>query len=134
MCKKKTWENGLNETKATNDVDFNDYIEVRSIFSGIEKSILSKNFQGGSISCIFGGVEIDFSKADFKGRAVVNLEAVFGGIKLILPPTWTLQNDIHGIFHGIDDKRAFSNSGGDADKILVLRGSAVFAGIDVKSY
>ncbi len=134
--KKKSWDNGLSEkTNATDfEIDRSDFIQIRSIFSGVEKSILSKNFQGGSISCIFGGAELDLSKADFTGTVVINIEEIFGGCTMVIPPTWTLQNEIHGVFHGIDDKRSFGNITNDPNKILVLKGSAVFAGIDIRSY
>jgi len=66
---------------------------------------------------------------------VLRLEEVFGGIKLIIPQSWTIRNEIEGVFHGVDDKRNFySQTATDSNKVLVLKGSAVFAGIEIKSY
>lgn len=114
-------------------VDGNDWLQVQSIFSGVKKNIVSKNFQGGNISCIFGGAEIDLTQSDINGSAVLKLEMIFGGSKLILPANWTVQNEITGVFHGVDDKRKF-NTPGSPGKVLILKGSAVFAGIEIRSY
>ncbi len=115
--------------------DSNDYLMVRSVFSGVVKKVVSKNFQGGHISCVFGGAEIDLSQADMSGQILLKLEAVFGGIKLIVPPHWAIQNEIEGVFHGVDDKRRFNPDASiNPGKVLVLKGSAVFGGIEIKSY
>jgi predicted Zn-dependent protease with MMP-like domain len=46
-----------------------------------------------------------------------------------------VQNEIDGVFHGVDDKRKFHATGGsNPAKILILRGSAVFGGIEITSY
>ena len=114
-------------------VDGNDWLQVQSIFSGVKKNIVSKNFQGGNISCIFGGAEIDLTQSDINGSVVLKLEMIFGGSKLILPANWTVQNEITGVFHGVDDKRKF-NTPASPGKVLILKGSAVFAGIEIRSY
>lgn len=120
---------------STAGMDSNDYLNINSVFSGVQRTILSKNFQGGKISCVFGGAEIDLTQADFTGTSILRLEAVFGGIKLIVPPHWQVINEIDGVFHGVDDKRrAPAGAYNDINKTLVLKGSAVFGGIEIRSY
>ena len=115
--------------------DNDDYLSINSVFSGVNRNIVSKNFKGGKATCIFGGADIDFSQADIQGKAVLNMEVVFGGIKLILPPNWTVINEIDGMFHGVDDKRKYLTLMADnTDKVLILKGSVVFGGVDIKSY
>ena len=124
---------GFTTTEAANDSG--DYLRISSIFSGVNRRVLSKNFQGGAISCVFGGAEVDFTQADINGRVIIRLEQVFGGIKLIVPPNWTVLNEIDGVFHGVDDKRnRQSATTPDPGKILVLKGSSVFAGTEIRSY
>jgi hypothetical protein len=116
-------------------IDRNDYLFVRSVFSGVVKNIMSKNFQGGNISCVFGGAEIDCSQADINGLVFLKLEVVFGGVKLVIPPHWAVQNEIEGLFHGIDDKRRFNPDASiNPGKVLVLKGSAVFGGVEIRSF
>ncbi|UEG48920.1 cell wall-active antibiotics response protein [Ferruginibacter lapsinanis] len=120
-----SWE----ESSPLND----DHLDIKSVFSGLKRTVLSKSFKGGRISCVFGGVELNLSQADIQGNAILRLEEVFGGIKLVVPPNWTIKNEIEGVFHGVDDERN-NQSQVDPNKVLVLQGSAVFAGIEIRSY
>ena len=110
-----------------------DYIDINCIFSGVNKTVISKTFKGGRISCVFGGTELDLTKADIQGTAVLQLNEVFGGVTLVIPSNWTVRNNISGVFHGVDDRRN-NQVQNDSDKILLLQGSAVMAGVEIKSY
>lgn len=115
--------------------DESDQINVRSVFSGVKRSMLSKNFQGGTISSIFGGSEIDFSQAEINGQAVLHFEVLFGGAKIIIPSHWAVQNEIDGIFHGVDDNRRFNPDAAlNPGKVLILKGSVTFGGVEIRSY
>ena len=115
--------------------DSGDYFKISSVFSGVKRTILSKDFKGGYISCVFGGAEIDLTQADINGRVIIRLEEVFGGTKLIVPSNWIVQNEIEGVFHGVDDKRKYNTSATvNPEKVLILKGSCVFAGVEIRSY
>ncbi|MCI0750884.1 MAG: cell wall-active antibiotics response protein [Flammeovirgaceae bacterium] len=111
-----------------------DKIDTITVFGAIKKNIISKNFKGGEATSVFGGVELDFTQADINGRAELELTHIFGGAKLIIPPDWRLHSDeLVCIFGGLDDKRkATSNT--DPNKVLVITGTCLFGGIDIKSY
>ena len=132
------WESNAGSWNAASSeatTESGDFIQSTSIFSGVKKIILSKDFKGGSITCVFGGAEIDFSQADINETVVLRIEQVFGGMKLIVPPHWVVNSEIDGMFHGVEDKR--KKQPGlivDTSKVLVLKGSCVFGGIDIKSY
>jgi len=133
------WKNvpGGTQQDASNaaSTDSSNYLVVRSVFSGVVKNVVSKNFQGGRISCVFGGAEIDLSQAEITSPAIIKFEVVFGGAKLVVPAHWSVQNEIDGIFHGIDDKRRFNPDASiNPEKVLILKGSAVFGGIEIRSY
>lgn len=120
---------------ASIEADGTDALNISSIFSGVNKNIMSKNFQGGKISCVFGGADIDLTKTEISGKVIIRLEVVFGGVKLILPPHWTVLNEVDGVFHGIDDKRKYNPATvSDPDKVVILKGSVVFGGVEIKSY
>jgi len=117
--------------------DFNNYgddhLDATSIFSGVKKKVLSKDFKGGDITNFFGGCDIDFTSADISGRVVIDVTQVFGGIKLIVPPHWHVTSDMVSLFAGFDDKRLQKSDYG-SDKILVLKGTSIFAGVEIRSY
>jgi hypothetical protein len=110
-----------------------DFLDAVSIFGGVKKTILSKNFRGGEIVNVFGGAELDFTQADIQGRVVIDITQIFGGTKIIVPSNWQVVSDLAAVFASVDDKRI--NRGVlDNDKILVLKGVSIFAGVDVRSY
>lgn len=117
------------------EVTDEDIIDSSSVFGGVKKNIISKNFKGGEISAVFGGAEINFTQADIQSRAVLEVNAVFGGVKLIIPSNWTVQSsEITAVLGGVEDNRILQKGAADSDKILVLKGSAVFGGISLKSF
>ncbi len=111
-----------------------DYIDSTSIFGGAKKNIISKNFRGGDLVNIFGGTELDLSRADFTGTAVLELTTIFGGTKLIVPSNWTIRSEAVTIFGGLEDKRNAQMISDSPEKVLVLRGTILFGGIEIKSY
>lgn len=123
------------ESSQAATIDSSDYLLVRSVFSGVKRNVVSKNFQGGHISSVFGGAEIDLSQAEINSPVTIKFEVVFGGAKLVVPSHWAVQNEIDGIFHGVDDNRRFNPSASiNPEKVLILKGSAVFGGIEIRSY
>ncbi|MCC7402582.1 MAG: hypothetical protein IT214_13970 [Chitinophagaceae bacterium] len=111
-----------------------DYIKTTAIFGGTKKNILSKKFRGGDIVNVFGGTELNLSQADIEGEAVMEITAIFGGCKLVIPSNWTVKSDAAAIFGGIEDKRPVVSVAEGEQKILRLRGTVIFGGIDIKSY
>jgi predicted membrane protein len=110
-----------------------DRINSVSIFGGIKKNIVSKNFQGGDIVNFFGGSEINLMQADIKGRVKIEVVQVFGGTKIIVPANWIVQSEMLAIFGGIEDKRP-PQLNTIPDKILIIEGTSIFGGIDIKSF
>jgi len=112
-----------------------DMLDTVSVFGGIKKNIISKDFKGGEVNCYFGGAEINLSQADINGTVILELNTVFGGAKLIVPPHWQVQSsDLVAVMGGIDDKRPQQNVSLNSDKVLVLKGTAVFGGIEILNY
>lgn len=142
------WEAGQKKTVAdnpTNPTDPNpitdtsadskeDYINTTSVFGGAKKNMLTKNFKGGEIVNIFGGTELNLSQADMNGEAVVEMTTIFGGTTFIVPSNWAVKSDAAVIFGGIEDKRSMPATSEISSKTLVIKGTVIFGGIDIKSY
>jgi predicted membrane protein len=111
-----------------------DYVDSTSIFGGAKKNIISKNFRGGDLVNIFGGTELDLTRADISGTAEIELTTIFGGTKLIVPSNWTVRSEAVTIFGGLEDKRNMSNAIDNPAKTLILKGTVIFGGIELKSY
>jgi predicted membrane protein len=109
-----------------------DFLNVTAVLGGSKKFIVSKNFQGGEILTFMGGAEINLLQADIQGRAVLEVTQVMGGIKLVVPANWTVISELAVIMGGIDDKRLVQSQ--VADKLLVIRGTSIMGGLEIKSY
>jgi predicted membrane protein len=95
---------------------------------------MSKNFQGGKLTAAFGGVDIDLTQADFTGMATLQVDIIFGGMKLIIPPHWDVRVEVSNIAAGVEDKRLSRISEVDPEKVLLIRGTVFFGGLEIKSY
>ena len=112
-----------------------EYINSVSIFGGVEKNIVTKNFRGGEVTTLFGGSSINLSQADIKDKAVLELTQIFGGATLVIPSNWKLQSEVVSIFGGIEDKRVFQKpQTEELTKLLVLKGTSIFGGLEIKSF
>lgn len=114
--------------------DADDYVDSTSIFGSDKKVILSKNFRGGDIVNVFGGSELDLTQADINGKVKLEVTALFGGATLVVPSHWIIRSEAVTIFGGISDKRKFTNFSENDGKTLLLTGTVIFGGIEIKSY
>jgi predicted membrane protein len=110
------------------------YVDVT--FGGRKEIITAKDFKGGEVSVSFGGSEINLSQADFAGESIViDCRVAFGGIELVVPSNWEVQNEIRPTFGSIEDERIIHGSKtGEGKKKLILQGSCTFGGIEIKSF
>ena len=113
---------------------FVDRINESVIFSGVNRKLMTKNFQGGKATVIFGGLDLDLTQVDFTGVVTLDLEVGFGGVKLIIPPHWDVRTEVSNIAAGLEDKRMFREGGVDTNKVLILKGTLLFSGLEIKSY
>ena len=111
-----------------------DFIDSTSIFGGVKKNVISKNFKGGDITNIMGGSEIDLTQADINGTVRIDVTQVFGGTKLVVPSNWQVKAQMAASFGGVEDKRSVQNTALDPNKILILDGTSIFGGIEIRSY
>ena len=110
-----------------------DYINATAVFCGIKKTILSKNFKGGKITNLFSGTELDFTNADINGIAILDISQAFGETTIVVPNDWRIETDLSQFLSEVDDMRPNKSKKAASDKILVLRGVSMCAGVDVFS-
>lgn len=113
-----------------------DYIDYVNVFSGGERQIISQNFKGGKISAVFGGIELDLTKANLApGVSEIEIACVFGGATIIVPDNWYVTIEVTPVLGGFSDSRKLSPGRTvDSSKHLLIKGAVVFGGGEVKSY
>lgn len=111
------------------------YIHEENIFSGGKQRVMHQVFRGGHINCVFGGSEVDLTQASL-GEGINELEVntIFGGVTLIVPSDWRIQLKMTSIMGGFSDKRAYVKENPDSSRILIIKGSTIFGGGEIKSY
>jgi len=105
-----------------------------AIFGGGKRAVTGRDFQGGHISTIFGGFELDLRQASMAAdSAVLEIHTIFGGVEVRIPANWSAVVQGVGIFGGFGDNTAQPNVQDPGVKRLFVRGAAVFGGVGVKN-
>ncbi|MDX2047571.1 MAG: LiaF-related protein [Chitinophagaceae bacterium] len=120
-------------TAESTETGSREVLDIAAVFGGVKKVVFSKNFGGGEIVAVFGGAEIDMSQADFNGQVTLEIVTIFGGCNMVVPPDWEIKSEVAAILGGIEDKRPAQGST-NPNKVLVLTGTAIFGGIEIKSF
>lgn len=116
------------------DKEDNDVLDSVNVFGGSHQNVYSKNFKGGDVIAIFGGSDINLTQADFQDTVTLDVVAIFGGMKVIVPPSWEIKSEVTAIFGGMDDKRALNPVTTGPRKVLVIKGVALFGGVDIRNF
>ncbi|MBK7132075.1 MAG: hypothetical protein IPH69_04395 [Bacteroidales bacterium] len=131
FSKRRGW-NSVTTTAQVGD----DYIDYVHVFSGGERQIVSENFRGGKVSAVFGGSEIDLTKAKLApGVSELEIACVFGGTTIIVPDDWNVKIEVVPVLGGFGDSRKLHPGRTiDLSRQLIIKGAVVFGGGEVKSY
>ena len=118
------------------EADPRNTLDENAIFGGVEKRLNSREFRGGRLQAIFGGIELDLRDADMiENEAVVHANALFGGIELRVPETWFVAARGQGVFGGFSDSTRYSppSDPEKPKKTLIVLGTAVFGGVEIRN-
>lgn len=111
-------------------------LDESTVFGGIEKRLNSREFRGGRLQAIFGGIEVDLRDADLaEEEAVIYANAIFGGIEIRVPETWYVAARGQGVFGGFSDSTRFAGAA-DLDKpkkTLIVLGTSLFGGVEIRN-
>lgn len=119
---------------ATEELSADDFVDATAFFGAVKKNIVSKNFRGAKMSSVFGGIELNLEHADLQGPATIEVNCVFGGISIIVPSNWKVETEVSSAFGGFDDNRQLNLVDETSGKILIIKGSCYFGGIEVTSH
>ncbi len=108
------------------------FIRGFAVLGGQQVNHTGDDFQGGNVSAVLGGCKIDLRSASIKGtEAVLDVFTFWGGIEILVPSSWAIQVEGFPILGGFEDKTHPSPE--HSDKKLVVRGTAIMGGIEIKN-
>lgn len=105
--------------------------ELFVVFSGTDDRNNSDNYTGGTLSAIFGGINLDLRGSNIKDKATLDVFTFFGGADLRVPEGWRVQTVGVPILGGWENKAAKPTS--KNAPTLIVRGTCIFGGISVKN-
>lgn len=100
-----------------------------SVFSGQGINYSGQIFSGAKLKAIFGGIDLDLSKADIENGAQIEVFALFGGIDIKLPEGAAVHVKSRSIFGGVDNKVPASNGQNE----VYIQAICIFGGCDIKT-
>lgn len=107
-----------------------DVLHEVAVFSPLSRTISSPHFRGGRITVIFGGGEIDLREAKMEGPSIpLDITAIFGGIKLLVPAEWKVTSRGTAILGGYNNAAKAGDGG-----TLEISGAAILGGVDIANY
>jgi hypothetical protein len=112
-------------------VESGDRVSTFNVFSGSQVASHSREFQGGSISAVFGGADVDLRQALPAPDAKLDVFAAFGGVELKVPVGWHVVVKGLPLFGGIDNVSAKEPIEPDAP-LLMVHATVLFGGLDIK--
>jgi Domain of unknown function (DUF5668)/Cell wall-active antibiotics response 4TMS YvqF len=108
-----------------------DRVNSFNVFSGSEIASHSKQFQGGNISAVFGGAEVDLRDTLPAPDARLDVFAAFGGVEVTVPEGWNVVTRGLPLFGGIENATAKETIPADAPT-LAVNATVLFGGLEIK--
>jgi hypothetical protein len=135
MLLRPMWCNSGRSWWSGGAVDSHSSFHYTTIFGGGKRRVETKEFRGGSAVAVFGGYNLDLRDSQIaNGDAVVDVNAMFGGVEIRVPESWTVEVKAGSLFGGIDDRTAPARvNAGDKPQRLIVTGFAMFGGISIKN-
>jgi predicted membrane protein len=83
-----------------------DEIDLAVIFDSLEARSTASAFRGGDVLVWYGGGTLDLRDATLApSGAQLNLRAIFGGLEVLVPPTWPVEVHPRAILGGVGQSR-----------------------------
>lgn len=102
-----------------------------AFMSGNQTQNMSSDFQGGELTAVMGGIELDLRLANMQGpQVVMNVFAIWGGISIKVPQGWTVVSQVIPILGGSDNGTL---PPAQRDKILLITGYAIMGGVEIRN-
>lgn len=106
-------------------------VVATAILGGVERRVISSDFRGGSLTAVMGGCKLDLRQAGIAvSPAVLDVFAMWGGIEVQVPREWQVKVEGTPVMGAIEDH---TSPGGAASAVLVVRGTAIMGGVEVKN-
>lgn len=109
-------------------------IQAFSLFSGTELKSHSQNFEGGNITAIFGGADVDLRDIKITDQeATIEITTIFGGASLYVPQDVRIEVTGMPLFGGWEDKTRQVIDESEMLPLLRIKCLAAFGGVEINN-
>ena len=110
-----------------------DEIALTAILEPLAFESAATSFRGGTLTCWFGGADLDLRGATLDpAGGHLTIRVLFGGGRLIVPEDWDVRLDVTGILGGVGDSRE-STEAERRGPSLIVDGFAALGGFGIVS-
>lgn len=120
----------INEEVSFSNTPETKKLNVFFAFSGGKSVVNGDKVTGGDVTAIFGGSDCDLTNAVFQGVTQLNVNAIFGGVKLILPENVNVKINPTSIFGGTTNNRNSANN--ENAPTVYVNAFSMFGGIKIQ--
>lgn len=122
----------FSRAKRDTPLDSKRSIRVFTLFSGADVRSQSKAFEGGNVTSIFGGAEIDLRDAVLSEKgASLEVTTLFGGASIRVPENVRVEITGIPLFGGWEDKTRRYASDNEDLPVLKMHCLAAFGGVEI---
>lgn len=112
------------------DMGAGERISSVAVFSGKDICINRTVFAGGTVTAVFGGIDLNLKNAIIREDITIEAKAVFGGIDILVPPNVRVVVDSTSVLGAIDNG-VMPQANGKKIPTIYVKGTCVFGGVDV---
>lgn len=109
-------------------------VDLQAVLGSLEHRVRSDAFRGGRVQVLLGGCDLDLRAATCApGGAVLDLFVLCGGLEMRVPRGWTVVLEATPLLGGVENKSASAEGTPSPDARLVLRGTILMGGVEVRN-
>ena len=110
-----------------------DRVSSVAVLGGVDRQVISANFQGGDVTAFMGGGKLDLREATMPPDAevVVDVTTMMGGFEIRVPETWNVIVDIVPFMGGYEDKTKHPTEA--SAPRLRIRGFVMMGGVEIRN-
>ena len=114
-------------------------VNATAILGGLTEPNASRDFRGGRLTALLGGVSVDLRHAEIIDKpAHIHVNAILGGVEMAVPQHWTVKKNIQPIAGGVDERRLpvprqDDDTPPDNAPDLIVTGSVLLGGLHIRN-
>jgi hypothetical protein len=110
-----------------------EHASIFSLLSSSRRRWGGTIFRSAEATCILGGCELDLRDASLGAEGTAHIETfiLMGGLKIYVPPNWTVVTHASPVMGGVNDKTRSVASAGTQQ--LIIDGTVMMGGIEISN-